>query len=158
MNFTSITAVGYVANDVHYRPAEGTKKSMAKFSVCVNKGKETTHHATFIPAVAWGDLADRISAAMTKGREVLVSGELTGYNRTLPDGTTIQQLNIRVHHYQLGQLPRGQRDDNERKTVERLEQAARELPGDGDDDDNDIDVEDLDADWEPEEEPAEASA
>lgn len=71
--------------------ASGAK--LAKFSLAVKEMPGTDKETTFWAQIeAWGNVADRVEKAVTKGREVVVTGRLSvsAYTSKKKDGSEVE--------------------------------------------------------------------
>lgn len=89
-----LTMVGYVGQKPEVRNfATGNK--LVKFSIGVKEFSSTDEEqkTLWIDVEAWNGMGDRIAAAVTKGREIAVTGRL-GLNSYLKDGDDGQQVEV----------------------------------------------------------------
>jgi len=75
-----VILIGNVTKDPLIKNTDGTNK-MALFSIATNRYYKTPHgeeksETEFHNCVAWGSLADRIEASLTKGKLVYIEGRL----------------------------------------------------------------------------------
>ena len=76
---SNITAVGNVTREPELRFTQGGQ-AVTKFGLAVNRrwqqGGEWKESTSFIDVVAWGQMAENVSASVTKGSRILVTGRL----------------------------------------------------------------------------------
>jgi len=73
--YQKATLVGYIGNDAEMRfTPQGNPVS--NFSVAVNSGWGDSKVTTWFRVTVWGKLAESLSQYLTKGKLVLVEGEL----------------------------------------------------------------------------------
>ena len=82
----------------------GTGKSVARFSLAVNKkrkeGEEWKDAARFFDIVLWGQLAGALHPYLTKGKQVAITGELD-QEKWDKDGETRSRVTVVAHTVQL---------------------------------------------------------
>lgn len=88
-NNNSVKITGYVGKDPELK--EG-KNTIAKFSVGIPMGKETT---TWVYITAWHDDARMVMDLVKKGTEVIVYGELNVYQGENGTFTSINATGVR---------------------------------------------------------------
>lgn len=101
-----VTLVGHVGKEPVTKSFSDTGNKVVKFSIAVkeyssNSDEEKT---LWIDVDAWNGLADRVLGAVTKGREVVITGRLA--INTYPkevDGVTVQMTKpvIKLSSFQL---------------------------------------------------------
>jgi len=74
MNLSSIHLGGRISSDLELKYAGETP--ILNFSIAVNKKVKGEEKTSFIPVTAFGKTAENINKFFSKGREILVSGEL----------------------------------------------------------------------------------
>ncbi|MGD9793455.1 MAG: single-stranded DNA-binding protein [Acidimicrobiia bacterium] len=86
---SNITAVGNVTREPELRFTQGGQ-AVTKFGLAVNRrwqqGGEWKESTSFIDVVAWGQMAENVSASITKGARVMVSGRLEVRNYETQQG------------------------------------------------------------------------
>ena len=92
--YTKTTIIGNLGDNpkVKYTP-DG--KSLAEFDVAVSrKGKDGEEHTTWYAVTAWARLGETCAKYLTKGRQVLVEGEVGVSAWVGPDGKARGKLTL----------------------------------------------------------------
>lgn len=87
-----VNLIGYVGADPEIKIFDSGVK-LAKFSVAVKEMPGTDKETTlWVQVEAWKDVADRVQKAITRGREVQVTGRLavSTYTSKRKDGTEVE--------------------------------------------------------------------
>lgn len=86
---SNITAVGNITREPELRFTQGGQ-AVTKFGLAVNRrwqqGGEWKESTSFVDVVAWGQMAENVSASLTKGARVMVSGRLEVRNYETQQG------------------------------------------------------------------------
>lgn len=106
-----ITLKGRLTKDAEKR-ATTSGVSVVKFSIAINKGKDKP--ARFYSCSLWGSRGDKLFQYLTKGKEVLVTGDLDYY--TGNDGKEYAEVKVASFDF-CGGIASG---DSTPKTVDRF--------------------------------------
>lgn len=71
-----VMLVGHVGAQPETRVFEKTNTKLSSFSVAVKKIAGKEKQTVWFKVKAWGDLADRVEKYITRGREVVIHGQL----------------------------------------------------------------------------------
>lgn len=78
----------------------GEKGGVARFTLAVNNGFGERRTTTFVDCVAFGDQqAAVIGKHLTKGKQVIVRGQLTQNNWTNDEGEKRSKLEVRLENF-----------------------------------------------------------
>lgn len=96
--YQEITIVGNVGRDPEIRYTQGGV-AVCDFSVAVNKryttaGGEVRDETTWFRVTCWRQLAETMAKYLTKGKQVLVTGEVSASAYTAKDGMPAATLEI----------------------------------------------------------------
>lgn len=94
-----IIITGNLVRDVEHRvTAEGL--SISKFTIANNEGYGDKKHVSFIDVTAFGTKADAISKYFSKGKPIMIEGNLKQENWTAKDGTKKNKLGIILEKFE----------------------------------------------------------
>lgn len=99
MNYLKMTAVGRVTADAKHFAANGDKRAMTTFAIAVNV---TAEKVTYVEAELRGDRAEKLAQFLTKGKEVLVTGQPFATAYASNGGEPKASLKLYVDDIQLG--------------------------------------------------------
>ena len=100
----SICIMGRITKDLTLSKTQ-TDKDFAKFNVAVSsdiKGADGEWKTNFIPCVAWGETAKRISKYFKKGSLIGITGSLEGRMFEKEDGTKQTIWEVLVRNFSFG--------------------------------------------------------
>lgn len=90
----TFTATGRLVSDAHLSNASGT--SVSNFRLASDAGYGKHQKTLWIDCSLWGPKADALHQYLTKGKHVLISGELTTKEYKKKDGTQAQGFSLTV--------------------------------------------------------------
>ena len=93
-NYSSITLVGHLGRDAESRAAGNT--TVVKFSIAVTRKRKETETTAWFNCSWFGDRAYKVAQYLTKGKAVLVTGELYEHEYDAKDGTKKKSLEVDV--------------------------------------------------------------
>lgn len=125
-----ITLVGKVGAEPTSVTFTDSDNKLAKFSIAVAEysSKVDNPEPMWIDIDAWGNLAERVLAHITKGREVIISGRLTivKYDKSI-NGVTVKMTKpvVKLSGFHLcGPKPKSEEDSPAKNTSAKRRKAA----------------------------------
>jgi len=101
------TGTGRLTRDAELKYTSGGM-AVAKFSIAVNrsvkKGDAYEETASFFDCILWGKFAEAMNQHLTKGKQVMISGELN-QTRWEQDGQARSRVEITIDRLMLGGSP-----------------------------------------------------
>ncbi|HEO7770450.1 TPA: single-stranded DNA-binding protein [Streptococcus agalactiae] len=94
---------GRVAQDIEVKQANQTVKAEFTVAVDKNKSKNGQRDANFIRCVAWGNIAEMVGNYFSKGKPIIVQGELNSRSYTNQQGQKVFVTEIIVQSVQFQQ-------------------------------------------------------
>lgn len=122
-DFNQVNLIGRLTKDAELKDVNGYQKldfSIA-FSTSKKEGDKYIDESNYLNLTLWGKVASAIHPYMTKGTQVLVTGELK-QDRWEKDGQKLSALKVIVRNVQL----LGSRNSNAAKTEEPSPSAEEE--------------------------------
>lgn len=100
-DINQVVLCGRVTRDAELRYTSGGT-AVAEISVAVNRyaGKDKADEVSFIDCTVWGKQAESLKQYLTKGRQVVVHGELK-QDRWEQDGQKRSKITVNVNQLQL---------------------------------------------------------
>ena len=74
-NFNKVILAGRISNKIDYKETQ-TGKTVAKFSIAVNRRTSQGQEADFFNITAWGQTADFVANYFDKGQSICIEGSL----------------------------------------------------------------------------------
>lgn len=125
-----ITLVGKVGDQPTSVTFTDSDNKLAKFSIAVAEYSSKTDNPEpmWIDIDAWGNLAERVLAYVTKGREVVINGRLTivKYDKTI-NGITVKMTKpvVKLSGFHLcGPKPKEDEESSSKKSSTKRRRAA----------------------------------
>lgn len=125
-----ITLVGKVGDEPTSVTFTDSDNKLAKFSIAVAEYSSKTDNPEpmWIDIDAWGNLAERVLAYVTKGREVVINGRLTivKYDKTI-NGTTVKMTKpvVKLSGFHLcGPKPKEEENSSSKKSSTKRRRVA----------------------------------
>lgn len=128
--FASITVMGNMTRDPEVR-AVG-QDSVTSFAIAVNKSwknkdGEKQEKVAFIDCSAWGKTGEVIAQFFTKGKPIVVQGEVEQDNWETDAGEKRSKLKVRVDRFHF--VPDGKKEDGDsEKSTPAAKPAAKPAP------------------------------
>ena len=95
-----LTLSGHLGGDCEIRYTKsGTQ--VTQFSVAMNSGYGERKLTNWVRCTIWGDRGNGLAPYLTKGQQVVVSGELSQHEWTNKDGETKASLEVKVNDVDL---------------------------------------------------------
>ena len=123
-DFNQVTLIGRLTKDAELKDLNGLTKldfSLA-FNTSKKNGDKYVDESNFINLSLWGKVATALKPYMTKGSQVLVSGELK-QDRWEKDGQKFSALKVIANSVQL----LGSRNSSENKAAKKEEPAPSSI-------------------------------
>lgn len=98
MNFNKVILGGNLTRDPETRAAGSS--TVCNFGLAINRKYKDKEETTFVDCEAWGATGENIARYCTKGRPLLVEGELALDQWTDKDGNKRSRLKVRVYGFQ----------------------------------------------------------
>jgi single-strand DNA-binding protein len=98
MNFNKVILGGNLTRDPETRAAGSS--TVCNFGLAINRKYKDKEETTFVDCEAWGATGENIARYCTKGRPLLVEGELALDQWTDKDGNKRSKLKVRVYGFQ----------------------------------------------------------
>lgn len=100
-DINSVVLCGRVVRDAEVKYTNGGT-AVAEISIAVNRyaGKDKADEVSFIDCTVWGKQAESLKQYLTKGRQVVVQGELK-QDRWEQDGQKRSKVTVNVNQLQL---------------------------------------------------------
>lgn len=98
MNFNKVILGGNLTRDPETRAAGSS--TVCNFGIAINRKYKDKEETTFVDCEAWGATGENIARYCTKGRPLLVEGELALDQWTDKDGNKRSKLKVRVYGFQ----------------------------------------------------------
>ena len=97
---SNITLVGNITSDAEYNTTDNYQ--LTKFSVAVNYGKyKDKDDVCFVDCTLWGKLGESLTQYLTKGKQVIINGELKQNSWVSDDGQNKHKLYVNVKDVKL---------------------------------------------------------
>lgn len=100
--FNQVSMIGTITHELEKKTHNG--RSYVSFQMALNKkwidkkSGEERSHASFIPVIAWGKIADHVCDQFTKGSFVFVSGELRSNSWETEKGERRSRTFVQASH------------------------------------------------------------
>lgn len=95
MSFANVTIAGHLGKDAEQVTMTNTGNLLTKFSIAVNAGYGDKEVVNWYDCVIFGERGTKLLQHLTKGKEVIVNGELKATKRE-HEGKTYFGLNVNV--------------------------------------------------------------
>lgn len=96
-NFNSSSLQGNLVDDPKIYPGENP---VARFTIANNTGYGDNRRTNFVDCVAFGKQVETIEAHFTKGKQIIVTGQLIQNKWTTDEGENRSRLEIRLNNFQ----------------------------------------------------------
>ena len=108
-SYNRVTIGGNLVRDPEIRYVSNGK-AVTKFTIAVNRGRKGEETTSFVDCVAWEKLAETVNTYWTKGKPILVDGELVIRQYEDKGGEKRKATEIVVNRAHF--LPDGQKNGN----------------------------------------------
>lgn len=116
MSTTNATIFGRLTRDPETRQVgEHTK---CEISIAVDDGWGDNEHTSFLDVVAWGKTAETIGRHFSKGRQIVVTGEVRQDRWTQDDGSKRSKVYIKTRGFSFVSDGQGSSGGGSRREVE----------------------------------------